>query len=66
MVVDWIAIAVEKEEEERKKGEGKGRVEGDDSFAGGRSDEETNCSFSPDHSSRGRKLKRFLHGRIQV
>lgn len=66
MVVDWIAIAVEKEEEERKKGGGEGRVEGDDSFAGERSDEETNCSFSPDHSSRGRKLKRFLHGRIQV
>lgn len=66
--MDWIAVAVEKEEEEREKGgEKKGRVEGDDSLAGGRSDEETNCSFSPDHSSRlGRKLKRFLHGRIQV
>lgn len=51
----------------RKKGRKKEGREGDDSFAGGRSDEETNCSFSlPDHSSRGRKLKRFLHGRIQV
>lgn len=53
-------------EKGRKEGKKEGR-EGDDSFAAGRSDEETNCSFSlPDHSSRGRKLKRFLHGRIQV